>query len=374
MTIKWQGLSERRRLPRLGKIKLGVVEHNPAGKTYPKAVDYFVCPPEVQAVYGEQPKELPVMFPTDNSDVLFPQELKAYKQSGLFCAGDGERARRWGSGPDGKTTLIERACPCELLDQGKCKPSATLHFLLPDVPGVGVWTITTSSQRSIVELNTAFEQMLATFGGLRGIPFTLSLELEHGQRPGEGGQMVRQDLYVLHLTTAYTLRQIVEWRQRAGKPVEALMPAPDAEDDDLPVGNGVQPGEPTPANVAAAGPAAGGSATAPPGRLNDRGAAPEGHPAIGPGAESTAGPVTPPPPPWDVSMAYRAAAKCGASPDLYGRFLVARYGRDADNVTAADLAAEEAAFARLATAGEEMARKAEMIKAVNEALRKAGGR
>lgn len=404
-----KGLSDRRRLPRLGRIKLGVLEHTAAGKPYPRACDYFVCPPEIQAVHGERPRELPVMFPSDDPAVLFPQELKAYKRSGLFCAGDGETARRWGQGPDGKTTLLERACPCEMLERGECKPSATLNLLLPDVPGVGVWQITTASQRSIVELNTAFEQMLALFGGLRGIPFTLSLEVEHGQRPGEGGQMVRQDLHVLHLSTPYTLRQIVEWRQRAGKPVEALMPAPEAEDEDLPAGNGASSGELTSANVAATGPAVGGSATAPPGRLHDHGAAPKEaggdnqappawRPAIGPGDESTVGPLfsqagssegervalthevggsSPPPPatsaPWDISMAYRSAAACGIGADLYGRWLVARYGKDADNVTATDIAAEEAAFGALKTAGEQLTRKAEIVKAVNEALRRREG-
>ena len=53
---KIKGLSDKRRLPRLGKIRLGVKAiSQKSGKEYPKETDYFVCPPEVQAVYGEKP-------------------------------------------------------------------------------------------------------------------------------------------------------------------------------------------------------------------------------------------------------------------------------------------------------------------------------
>ena len=43
MPIK--GLSEQRRLPRLGKIRLGVKKKNQKGIEYPASTDYFVCPP-----------------------------------------------------------------------------------------------------------------------------------------------------------------------------------------------------------------------------------------------------------------------------------------------------------------------------------------
>ena len=57
-----RGLSEKRRLPRLGKVKLGVMVHSQGGKPYPRSVDYFVCPSVITAVYGDQPKELPIML------------------------------------------------------------------------------------------------------------------------------------------------------------------------------------------------------------------------------------------------------------------------------------------------------------------------
>lgn len=221
------GLSNRRRLPRAGKIKLGVLVQPPHGKPYPRATDYLVCPPDVQKVFGEKPTELSIMFPTDDPEVLFPQQLKAYKKSGgLFCAGDGQVAKRWSEDGD----LKECACPCPMLEAGECKAIATLNFLLPDIPGAGVWQISSSSERSIIALNSALESFAKMFGGLRGIPFILKLEAERVQRIDEATKKpVMTTVHTLRLDTAYTLRQIVEWRSKLGKPVEALMPASDAD-------------------------------------------------------------------------------------------------------------------------------------------------
>jgi hypothetical protein len=79
-----KGLTENRRLIRIGKIHLGIkVEkldsrtgepvYNTRGEiiTYPKATDYFVCPPEVQAVYGEKPDRLDVIIPVEDDEISF---------------------------------------------------------------------------------------------------------------------------------------------------------------------------------------------------------------------------------------------------------------------------------------------------------------
>src|SRR6266545_5331672 len=124
------GLSNKRRVPRLGRIKLGILIQEPGRKPYPRSVDYFVCPPEVQKLYGEQPRELPVMFPSDDPEAIFPQSLKMYRSAGLWCAGDARTAKRW----DDKGRLVERPCPCEYLESGECGPVATLNMLLVDVP------------------------------------------------------------------------------------------------------------------------------------------------------------------------------------------------------------------------------------------------
>lgn len=304
-----KGLSDRRRLPRLGKIKLGLMVHPAQGKPYPKSVDYFVCPPEVRKLYGNEPRDLPIMFPVDSPEQLFPQLLKMYRSAGLWCAGDGSVARRWTE----RGELKELPCPCDYLKSGECSPTATLNFLLPDVPGVGVWQLSTSNQRSIVSLNTALEQFSRLFGGLAGIPFTLKLEPEALQRFDEkAGRMVKQILQVLRLDSAFTIREIVEWRQKAGKPVEALMPA-SADEEDEPI-------EETPSGE----------------------------------------------PEWDLSACFAAAKTLGVESHDYTEYLLGVYGKDLDNLppsalveqrTLFEKAQDEKARATLAQAMQTVAKK-----------------
>ena len=67
-------ISDIRRLPRLGKIRLGIKKEGQKGP-YPSATDYFVCPDEVKTVHGDAPRELPVMFPSDDIELIAPQWL-----------------------------------------------------------------------------------------------------------------------------------------------------------------------------------------------------------------------------------------------------------------------------------------------------------
>lgn len=216
------GLSDQRRLPRLGKIKLGVMRQSSSGVSYPSKTDYFVCPEPVRKLYGDQPRELPVQFPVDEPATLFPQEYKMYRDSGLICRGDGAKATRWND----KGDLVELSCPCDFLESGECGPVGTLNFLMPDVPGIGIWQLTTGSRRSIVSINSSLETMSRAFGGLVGVPFTLRLVPEQSQRWDEAKQkMVKLMLYTVTIDSPATFRDIWEWRKRIGAPVTALMPA-----------------------------------------------------------------------------------------------------------------------------------------------------
>ena len=65
------GLSERTRMPRLGKIHLGVKVPNKTGQgEHPEAVDYFVLPPELHGIYGERPDSLEIVFPSDDTEII----------------------------------------------------------------------------------------------------------------------------------------------------------------------------------------------------------------------------------------------------------------------------------------------------------------
>lgn len=167
-----KGLSEKRRLPRLGKIRLGIKKKSSkTGAEYPAEVPYFVVTDEVKAAYGDKPTELDVMFPLDDIDTVFPVSYKFYGSGkGLKCNGDGEIAYY----ADEKTKeTMEKKCPCELLEQGKCKQSGTLSIILQKINVGGVYQITTSSFNSIVDLASGIDYVKALIGRVAMVPLKL---------------------------------------------------------------------------------------------------------------------------------------------------------------------------------------------------------
>ena len=63
-----KGISEIRRMPRLGKVRLGIKVEEPKKNPYPRPTDYFVLPELVQKYLGEKPTKIPIMFPTENQN------------------------------------------------------------------------------------------------------------------------------------------------------------------------------------------------------------------------------------------------------------------------------------------------------------------
>ena len=188
-------LDERvRMLPRLGKIKVGEkVSKN--GVEYPQAVDYFICPPEVMQIYGEKPKKLEVLLPSEEIDITFPHWYKLYgKQRGLICKGDGETGI-W-KNEDG--TKVERTCPCSHYDKGYCKMIGTLNFILSKIERMGVYQIVTSSFHSIINILDYLELMKATVGKISFIPLALEVRMEEFH-PMVNGKQMRTINPILHL-------------------------------------------------------------------------------------------------------------------------------------------------------------------------------
>lgn len=238
MPIK--NLSDIRRLPRLGKISLGIKVKNEKDVEYPKEVDYFVCPPKVEKVYKGEPKELRIMFPVEDPDVFFQQWYKSYGFNLLKCKGDGDKAFTWDEEHGG---MKEVPCPCDALKKGECKRIGILQFLLPDVPGAGVWQITTSSWNSIVDINSSIDYIKQTCGRIRMIPLILK-RVETSIQRIEKGKPKKGKHYTLQIDVEnITLRQLQEAAQIA--PERVLLPPTDETKDELfyPE-NGFKPEEP----------------------------------------------------------------------------------------------------------------------------------
>lgn len=236
-----KGVSDKVRLPRLGKIRLGIKVQGEKS-LYPRAVDYFVCPPEVEKVFGQKPKELRIMLPTEDPEQWASQFYRCYSSTrGLICKGDGEKALAMVNSKTGEiatkdakeTELREVICnpeECAKLQSGACKPVMNLQFLLPEVMGLGIWQLDTSSYNSIRNINSSVRLIKGVLGRISLIPLSLKVEPMEAQVEGK-----KKNIFVLHLMANYTLADIVAKLQ--GLPIgQALLPEPDQEapDDLLP--------------------------------------------------------------------------------------------------------------------------------------------
>ena len=238
MSIK--GVSEVIRLPRLGKIRLGIRRENDSGITYPVPTDYFVCPDEVKKVFGDKPVELRVMFPTEDEKQWSGQYLRCYSASrGLICRGDGETAlaridvhtREIASKESTETELREITCnpaKCAYYQKVQCRRVMNLQFILPDCPGFGVYQLDTGSFFSIVNVNSCLELIRGVCGRLSMIPLSLKLVEKEVQVLGKA-----KTVRVLSLTAPYSLIEIQKYARIPPGQV-LLLPAPDGEaPDDL---------------------------------------------------------------------------------------------------------------------------------------------
>jgi len=175
-------------------IMLGVKIKNAQGVEYPKELHFFVCPPEVKAVFGNEPTELTVYFPRANREEVFPQAYEKYgKNKALLCKGDGEVSKtaqrlnlengRW----------EDVVCPCEHYDKpydtktkiGGCSKVGHLIFMLPDV-SIGIfYQCSPHGTVSISELNSAFHLADITTGGRWAmIPFRMRRVAKKLKIPG----------------------------------------------------------------------------------------------------------------------------------------------------------------------------------------------
>ena len=224
-----KGLSEVRRMPRAGKIRLGIKVKNEKGTEYPKETDYFVCPEEVQKVYGKAPKELDIMFPTEDIGIVFPQAYEYYGSSkGLKCTGDGETAIRYN---EETKSMDDRECPCEYLEQGKCKQRGHLMVLLPLVSMGAVYQIDTSSINSIIDLNSSFEYLKdpAMLGRFAMIPLKLYRERRETHKDGK-----KQIHYTMRIAFEGNISVVNQLRQDTTRILDVLLlPAPTQENPEL---------------------------------------------------------------------------------------------------------------------------------------------
>lgn len=253
-----EGLSNIRRLPRQGKIALGIKKKSEKGAEYPAEVDYFVLKPttpnedeanrliaKFHKLYGEQPKSIQIMFPMSNRESIFPQYYKRYgASSGLKCKGDGKTAVAMSEEfTEGLSVIGEREgmpevqclgenCVYQQSSPAQCTRCATLQVLLPELEGAGVWQITTGSFYSIVNLNSSMDYIEAMAGRIHMIPLTLLRAPQKIQHDGKS-----RVHFPMNIDMAVSLVELMKWAQVDETKVLLELPAPAKELEDLTLEN-----------------------------------------------------------------------------------------------------------------------------------------
>lgn len=246
-------------LPRLGKIRLGIKAMSAKNVEYPKQTDYFVCPEEVQTIYGEKPKVIePVYIPCEDENIFFPKSLKWWKGAQCFCRGNGKIATRVTD--DGRGTF-DLDCPCEHLTdrivdgrevKAECKIRASLMVLLPNVGMGGCYQIDTGSQSAMFGIDTTIKYLKGfLIGRIAYVPLRLKLVPTKLKTPD--GKTVTKP--VLTLEYGGNIEDVARLRAKDAiqqlvpadsGPLLALPPAPVHEEEDydrdtgeiIPKGNG----------------------------------------------------------------------------------------------------------------------------------------
>ena len=115
---------------------------------------------------------------------------------------------------------------CSMYQQKKCKEVMNLQFLLPSIPGLGIWQLDTSSYHSIVAVNSAIELIRNICGRISMIPLRLAIEPKEVSPDGK-----KKTVNILQIRTDITLAEI----QKLGAlpPSQVMLPPPDEDKPDL---------------------------------------------------------------------------------------------------------------------------------------------
>ena len=216
-----------------GKIKIGEKRLSKTGKEYPASLDYFkmYCeqPEYIQAfkeVYGEKPKKLTILFPTDSEDNLVSRyELRDPKSGKLAAYGDGEKFCM--VTPDGKG-FIEKFNN-ELIDsygsiegfmekseghyRGEWKERLQLTFMLPELKHIfAYWRFETSGKASsIQQIESALDTIKALAGTVKMLPFDLVVKKSKSDRAGASNSYPVVSLVPnLSANNALKVRELIE--------------------------------------------------------------------------------------------------------------------------------------------------------------------
>ena len=187
------------RARRLGEIRLGDTETK-SGKTYPISLDTFRLTSAAKGLLDQAAKlwggdvvpwqpsekgnpkwqlvtetaELPVLIPPQDADNATWYEL--WSAGGLQRRCDGE-------------SVLNRDDPIPCLcnpEDRECKPITRVSFMLPDLPDIGVWLLSSTGYNAAVELGATVAIIVRQMADTGWLPeATLAIDYREVKRPGE---------------------------------------------------------------------------------------------------------------------------------------------------------------------------------------------
>lgn len=196
---------------------------------------------------GVQLYQFPVVFPSDDLDVIFQEQFEAWRASellhwsepgpdGLQCmqrqAPVIERARRhrWG----GRDVAAVGPCDpnaCDLFGSGQCKHNGTLYFWVPGLLGAGLIELAFTSVYASLGIAEIIEMVRAGLGRVRGTwdskpIFRISKTKESvSSVDWSTGKVGRQDQYIIRLEAALDMVAILSHAEQPAEPPRSAVAA-----------------------------------------------------------------------------------------------------------------------------------------------------
>ena len=237
-------------LPRISKLHLGVkVPTGQGDKTRPKAEDHFVFGeewlPEVLEAFGtEQPRSIPVLFPSDDEEIWCSRNYLRYNTSGdRLCKGNGQTCtvmidEATGAIPEGGTVgkkiKFAEGLQCLGTDCGdydsKCVKIMSLQFIIPTIKGggLGVWQLDSKSINGYRNIRAMAMMIRLAYGTVAMVP-NLFLTLEQ-QRVMDRDRKKR-DMWILNLRSSLSFEEMMHDAQALRLPdVSRLQIQPPVEE------------------------------------------------------------------------------------------------------------------------------------------------
>ncbi|RRB06560.1 recombination directionality factor [Larkinella rosea] len=191
-------------LTELGRIAVGEkVERS--GQVVPSSIDSFRIRGDhaetVHKIYGETITELPILFYSDQEELVCNERLEIRTADGkLFGYGDNQTFHIWNDELKKYAVTTTERRP-QIMDEtvafvqknlppGKAKlirwlPVLTLRFVIRDIPLLGYWQFSTRAvQTTIPNLRNKFDEYKKLFGSVQYLPFLLKVKKVKTNKPG----------------------------------------------------------------------------------------------------------------------------------------------------------------------------------------------